>query len=1196
MGFTVSNQDDATISKLRPAILDCSSPSSGCLEGTRQDILGKINAWGMDFDAPNILWIYGYPGVGKSAIATSAVELWRSSGRFGSSFFFRRDGAESMTPSVLWRTVAHDIGRRDPLIRKHLIGALTEDDSLLTTSNVDALFRQLIHGPLVASTEVAMEKPPIITIDALDECGGLDGRYSDHRKGLMRTLKAWSSLPKKFKLVVTSRRESDIEQLFSGTPHESIGILAGREVVSQSSEDIRAFLRHELRQIVSQYPLMEPDWPGETVIGQLTDLAKGLFIWIKTVIKLLERGQLQRTLKQVLDGAGSMASLYRDILNTSFPNPSNEDTNDFHSILGAIIFAKTPLDVASLTNLFSMDDSTIGYICNGLYSILDPGETLRIHHQSFVDFLLDPKECPAPFLVGRQRENRTLTTACLQVMKKCLRFNICGLESPYICNQDVPDLDSRVKASISPHLSYSSCHWASHLIETNFDAEVYEALQHFMNNQFLFWLEVLSFIKRVNVGSNMLRLLITWIKQFDQDVALAVDMRKFMVAFAYVISQSVPHIYVSALPFAPRCLAVSRKYIGSYPQTLNFQRGGCKNWPAMQCVFSGHTQWVWSVSFSPDGTRIVSGSSDNTIRVWDAETGETLTGPLEGHTDEVSSVSFFPDGTRIISGSFDHTIRVWDAATGEKVMEPWEGHDDQISSVAISPDGIRIVSGSNDKTIRVWDARTGATVVGPLAGHTSEINCVSFSPDGTRIVSGSSDETIRVWDAATGEIVMEILKGHDAQVWSVAFSPDGTRIISGSFDNTIRIWDADTGKPLTEPLEGHKNWVRSVVFSPDGTRILSGSDDRSIRLWDAQMGKTVIEPLRGHTWAIMSVSFSPDGTRIASGAADGTLRVWDVEEGKKVIELQEEHKYWVMNVSFSPDGMRIFSLSRSTTICGWDAETGEAVIKPVECHIDRVMCVALSLDGAHVVVGSKDNVIRVWDAKTGEAVIEPVEGHKDWVTCVSFSLDGRRIISGSYDTTILVWDSATGEAVLGPLEGHTTELTCVSFSPDGKLIASGSQDSTIRVWDAETGETIIGPLEGHYLVNSILFSPDSTRIVSGYGDYTVRVWDVTTGKTVVGPLFGHNGSVGSVSFSPDGTLIVSGSEDRTIRVWDAKTGERVIGPLEGHLTGVNHVSFSPDGTRIVSCSFDNTIRVWDLHTDISSVRSFNSLNDGYKCS
>jgi WD40 repeat protein len=178
--------------------------------------------------------------------------------------------------------------------------------------------------------------------------------------------------------------------------------------------------------------------------------------------------------------------------------------------------------------------------------------------------------------------------------------------------------------------------------------------------------------------------------------------------------------------------------------------------------------------------------------VWDAATGEEVR-TLKGHTSWVKSVAFSHDGTRIVSGSSDNSVRVWDAATGEEVRT-LKGHTSSVFSVAFSHDGTRIVSGSRDNSVRVWDAATGEEVR-TLKGHTSSVNSVAFSHDGTRIVSGSEDNSVRVWDAATGEEV-RMLKGHTSSVKLVAFSHDGTRIISRSSDNSVHAWDAFTGEKI----------------------------------------------------------------------------------------------------------------------------------------------------------------------------------------------------------------------------------------------------------------------------------------------------------------------------------------------------------------------------------------------------------------
>ncbi|KIM20492.1 hypothetical protein M408DRAFT_81909, partial [Serendipita vermifera MAFF 305830] len=486
-----------------------------CMEGTRQNILAQILRWMDDVNAPNIFWLKGYPGVGKSAIATSFVERLRSLGRLGSSFFFQREKANSMTPNALWRVVAYDLARQYPAIKEKILVALKNDETIMTTPNVDTLFRQLVYDPLVASKGTLIESPPVVIMDALDECGGLDGQRSEHRRSFLRTLKDWSRLPHKFKLFVTSRDESDIGRLFSTISHHVVEVLTGESVEAQSSGDIEKFLRFRFQEISAAYPKsLRPDWPGSPMIQKLTEKSQGLFIWVKVITNFAGSGDPEEQLSRILcgGGAGDMSTLYSFILNSFFPNPSSALIASFRLILGAVILAKIPLSVPSLINLLSLKPTTMEHICNGLHAVMDSQDTLRIQHQSFVDFLIDPSKCPSAFLIDPKRENQSLTTACLRTMEDGLQFNICDLETSYLRNSDVPNLAARVKERIPPELAYSCFFWASHLKDTPFGSEEVRYLEDFMNKQFLYWLEALSLTKRVNTASIMLWTLIDWLQ------------------------------------------------------------------------------------------------------------------------------------------------------------------------------------------------------------------------------------------------------------------------------------------------------------------------------------------------------------------------------------------------------------------------------------------------------------------------------------------------------------------------------------------------------------------------------------------------------------------------------------------------------------------------------------------------------------
>jgi WD40 repeat protein/ABC-type dipeptide/oligopeptide/nickel transport system ATPase subunit len=598
-----------------------------------------------------------------------------------------------------------------------------------------------------------------------------------------------------------------------------------------------------------------------------------------------------------------------------------------------------------------------------------------------------------------------------------------------------------------------------------------------------------------------------------------------------------------------------RKIVSNYTEGRTFGR----LWEVIYNIreanrLEGHNNSVMSVAFSPDGKTIVSGSDDNTIKLWNLEGKELCT--FIGHNNSVISVTFSPDGKTIASGSLDNTIKIWNLEGKE--LCTFIGHNNSVISVTFSPDGKTIASGSLDNTIKIWNLEGRELCT--FTGHSKGVVSVTFSPDGKTIASGSFDNTIKTWDLEGKELLT--LTGHSNVVRSVIFSPDGKTIASGSFDNTIKIWDLE-GKELHK-LTGHNNGVLSVAFSPDGKTIASGSSDNQIKTWSLE-GKELLT-LIGHSNSVLSVVFSPDSRTIVSGSFDNQIKIWNLE-GKELITLTG-HSNEILSVAFSPDGKTIVSGSYDTTIKLWSLEGKELLT--LTGHKDWVMSVVFSPDGKTIASGSSDTTIKLWSLEGKELLT--LTGHSNRVLSIAFSPDGKTIASSSFDNTIKLWSLEGKE--LRTLTGHKDWVMSVAFSPDGKTIVSASYDNTIKLWSLEGKE--LRTLTGHKdWVMSVAFSPDGKTIVSGSLDNTIKLWNLEGQELLT--LTGHSNVVKSVAFSPDGKTIASGSDDNTIKLWNL--GGKELLTLTGHSNGVWSVAFSPDGKTIASGSSDNSIKLWDIDYD-----------------
>jgi WD40 repeat protein len=290
---------------------------------------------------------------------------------------------------------------------------------------------------------------------------------------------------------------------------------------------------------------------------------------------------------------------------------------------------------------------------------------------------------------------------------------------------------------------------------------------------------------------------------------------------------------------------------------------------------------VDGLAFSPDGTKMVSGSSDMTICIRDM--GSEAIRKIDVGT-RVRSVAFSPDGRRIVFGCCEIPfIRIWDVQAERVVPDMFHDINSQVNCVVFSPNGRQIVSGSSHNSVRIWDSQNGKELV-YINGHIDAVTCVDISRDGKRIASASSDHTVRIWDMKTGKIIARPLQ-HPKGVSCVSFSPTGRWILSGSMDGKIRIWDTENAEVvLSRCFTCNTSFIRSLIVSNDGQWFISAVD-ATVCVWSFATGRTV-DTLRhlsqeagGYTIGdcIESLALSPEDGCIMAGTGNGAIHMWKRE-------------------------------------------------------------------------------------------------------------------------------------------------------------------------------------------------------------------------------------------------------------------------------------------------------------------------------
>ncbi|KAJ5609831.1 hypothetical protein N7528_009097 [Penicillium herquei] len=854
--------------------------------------------------AYRLLWIRGDPGKGKT-----------------------------MLLSVL-RCLVRQLIDQQPSLISHLRAKTEIFADISSWHDICEIFNAILNDPALKTT--------FLVIDGLDEC------YHD-RKELITKILQTSSCPR-IKWIVSSRNWLEIQEQLRSTHQLSL------ELNAQSvSTAVESYIRHKVDELVQ---LKQYNTATRDVIQQyLIQNSDNTFLWVSLVCQNLVNEQLN-PIAAIRKFPSGLSRLYDRMM------------KDIEDLYDADLYLRLLLLVTIMRRPITLNELSI-------FIDIPPDAT---NEDDSFSFLRRAVSLCGSFLILRQDTIHTLHQSAKDFLSKKAAERTLS-SGPEVAHLDVFSRSLKAIASLNHdifNLRAAGCFITEVIPPTNiFDQqdpsdESLCQVQKFFSEDYLHWLEALSLSRALPEGLASIIKLNNWLKAtksyLKPDLPGRVqDAYRFFLYFRPAIENQPLQIYYSGLIFSPeRSIKRGEYFDKRSPSWISGTFGVENDWSDCLQTLEGHHGTISSLVFSHDSGLIVSGSRDDSIKIWDTMSGRCLQ-TLTDHTDMVLSVALSHDSSLLASRSQDGTIKIWNTECGKCLKTLMESQS--VRQVVFSHDS-KLLASTSDHVIKFWDPASGQCVWKTPESN-GYVEALTFSHD-SELFASCSENTVMIWDTRRGDC-LKTLQGHEWGVRSVIFSHDSKFLVSGSWDSTIKIWNTDSGECL-KTLVNDSDRI-AIVLSHD-SKILASSLSREIKLWDVPSGQC-LRILKEHR-GIEAVTFSHDSRLLASGSGDGTIKIWNPNRlHDSQVTANNDHEKEVNCVAFSRDCKLLLSGSDDLTIKIWNLNE-----RPLE----------------------------IWDIDTGR-VFQRLKGHTRAVDSGVFSHDSRLFASTSYDDTIKIWDIQSGQCL-----------------------------------------------------------------------------------------------------------------------------------------------------------------------------------------